>query len=261
MNELTIFILTGVIYIIMQDRAAILNHLSKFGESYQRVWYWIRDNSLNIIRDEEQYEDAWATHTLIFLCVAAYVAALAFGYDESLQINAFIPALASEMWRWVTHIFMHASFPVELAPFSLHILGNMAYLYWFGDNVEQRLNRFRYEVLGTQLNIYAALFIVWGAIAAATQATIIGWGSQTLMVGASGAISGVLGFYLIMFPQNNVYVGGRGPIKAIYFLAAWFIMQVAYSMDAGYVAYGAHAGGFAAGAATALALKKIEDEP
>jgi membrane associated rhomboid family serine protease len=185
------------------------------------------------------------------LVVGSYVISLSLGYERTLADYAFIPAFAIETWRWITHIFLHANVPVELAPFSVHLLWNIAFLYWLGDNVEDYLSRIKLSV--GNLNVYAGLFLIWGVVAAAVQAFYVGWGSTVLMVGASGAISGVLGFYLVKFPKNKVWVADKGPIPAFTFLVVWFLSQFGGG-DAG-VAYFAHIGGFIAGAVSGILIK------
>ena len=254
--DFLVFVLISVFYIMVQDKVMVLNYLGRFGEYYQAVWGWIRDAMSRVIRDEEDWEGAWTTHTLIMLNVAAFAYAVAVGYEAILSDFAFVPALASETWRWITHQFLHAQIPVELAPFfSAHLLMNMLFLYVFGDNVEKWLERFKLIKLGTELNIYAGLYLIFGVIAAAAQATVIGWGSYVLMVGASGAISGVLGMYLVLFPQNKVVVAGRETLPSSIYLMLWFVSQFAVS-DAT-VATVAHIAGFIAGVVVAFILSKV----
>lgn len=257
-TEYLTFIILGLVYIILQDRAQALQHLGRFGDAYEKIWLWIRTKGYSIIRDEKELNDAWATHTLIMLLTASHLLALSLGYDTIIQQYAFIPAYANEAWRWITHIFLHALTPIELAPFSLHLLANIVYLYVFGDNVEEYLRRFKYEKLGTSINIYASLFIIYGVIAAAIQATLLGWSSTAIMVGASGAISGIMGLYIILFPDSQVYIGGKGPVPAYLFAALWLIAQAANQDPA--IASGAHIAGFMAGAVTAFILRRVTGE-
>ena len=250
------FVILGLIYIILQDKARVLDHLSRFGDYYQAVWLWIREKGSKIIRDEDEINDAWATHALIMLMVASQVLAFTLSYDAIVAQFGFIPAYAAEAWRWITHIFLHANYPIEVAPYlSMHLLGNIVFFYMFGDNVEEWLRRFRYDILGTEINIFAALFIIFGVIAAAVQATIMGWSSTVAMIGASGAISGIMGMYLVLFPNNSVYVGEKGPVPAYMFLTLWFVSNILSNDPV--VATIAHAGGFAAGAASAAILRKV----
>ena len=122
--------------------------------------------------------------------------------------------------------------------------GNMLFLWIFGDNIEHRLGHLRF-----------VLFYVACGLAASLAHIVFNSGSSVPAVGASGAISGVLGGYLLMFPRNRVYVltwGGVMAVPAIFMLGLWIVTQVisgALTDDkvGGGVAYMAHIGGFAAG--------------
>lgn len=138
----------------------------------------------------------------------------------------------------VTHMFLHAGF--------LHLAGNMLFLWVFGDNLEDQLGRLGF-----------ALFYLLGGLAAAAAQIAADPGSAVPMVGASGAIAGVMGGYLLLFPRARVDVlfifiifFKVIPIPAWVVLGFWFGIQllngVATDQGAG-VAYWAHAGGFAAG--------------
>ncbi len=154
----------------------------------------------------------------------------------------------------LTAMFMHAGFA--------HIFGNMLYLWIFGDNVELRFGS------GTFLAFYLASGIV---------ATLVQVGMDPLSVvpnlGASGAISGVLGAYLVLFPRNRVYALFLFffiiSIPAVVAIGLWIVVQFvnwgsvmmsAQTVDG--VAYGAHIGGFTTGVVMALILRKlIREEP
>src|SRR5262245_30480092 len=143
----------------------------------------------------------------------------------------------------LTSMFLHAGW--------LHFLGNMLYLWIFGDNVEDRLGHARY------------LFFYIFCGAAASLAQVASHPESTLpMIGASGAIAGVMGAYFVLYPQSRVLTAvfivifmDLIEIPAIYFLGIWFLMQLfsgvgslgARAADGG-VAFWAHAGGFVAGA-------------
>jgi membrane associated rhomboid family serine protease len=126
----------------------------------------------------------------------------------------------------------------------------MLFLWIFGDNIEHRLGHARF------LGFYLACGLAAGLAHILTNA-----GSAIPTVGASGAISGVLGGYLIMYPRNRVYVmtyGGVATVPAILMLGLWILLQfinglgsIANTPETGGVAYIAHIGGFLAGAALA----------
>ena len=160
-----------------------------------------------------------------------------------------------QLYTLLTSMFMHAGW--------LHLLGNMLYLFIFGDNIE--------DVFGHPG--YLAFYLVSGLAAATTQIlamlfaptisslTGIQMSSDLTIgvLGASGAISGVLGAYVVLYPKAQIltivlYV--ILPIPAILFLGFWFVMQwlyVAFGLSEG-VAYFAHIGGFITGMILALAL-------
>lgn len=139
-----------------------------------------------------------------------------------------------------------------------HLLGNMLFLLVFGDNVEDRLGHLRYLVF------YLATGIVATFVFAAANAE-----STTTLVGASGAIAGVLGAYLVMYPTATVRVFILPffliPLPAVLVLGGWFVMQFyadSLTAQAGAgVAYLAHVAGFIAGMVGALLLGQRPQRP
>ena len=131
-----------------------------------------------------------------------------------------------------------------------HLIGNMLFLYIFGDNVEDRMGHFKYLLF----------YLICGLGAAFTQ-IITHVRSEIPMVGASGAISGVLGAYILLFPKSRIvtlvpifFFLHIVEIPAAVFLLIWFVMQffsgvatLAASRDTGGVAFWAHIGGFVVG--------------
>jgi membrane associated rhomboid family serine protease len=147
----------------------------------------------------------------------------------------------------LTAMFVHGSW--------LHLLGNMLFLWIFGDNVEDRFGRVRFLLF----------YLVCGYAAAYGFAAVAPQSSQPL-VGASGAIAGVLGAYLVLYPRVRVW----GVVPALFFLplrlpawvvlGTWFLLQAFFSAgygiaQVGAVAYLAHVVGFAAGVLLALPLR------
>ena len=134
-----------------------------------------------------------------------------------------------------------------------HLGGNMLFLWIFGDNLEHRIGHLRFT-----------LFYLVCGIAAGLAHIVFNSASNIPTVGASGAISGVLGGYLLMFPRNRVYVltyGGVATVPAIFMLGLWILMQfingvgeIARTPETGGVAYIAHIGGFVAGMVLAPVL-------
>jgi membrane associated rhomboid family serine protease len=151
----------------------------------------------------------------------------------------------------ITSMFMHGGIA--------HIFGNMLFLFIFGDNIEDRLGHIRYLLFYLVCGILAGLAHVLATVAMATDAS-------TLLVpslGASGAISGVLGGYILLFPTNRVTVilsWFVTQVPAFIAIGLWFVFQLINGLgilgsgsQAGGVAYAAHIGGFVAG----LALIKV----
>jgi membrane associated rhomboid family serine protease len=155
----------------------------------------------------------------------------------------------------VTSMFIHGGL--------LHFAGNMLYLWIFGDNVEDRMGHDRFLVF----------YLVCGATAAALQ-VLVSPHSRIPMVGASGAIAGVLGAYLVMFPQSRVltfvpivFFFRIVEIPALVLLGIWFLFQVLLGLgslsatgasDVGGVAFWAHTGGFVAGAVLVSLFRRRE---
>jgi membrane associated rhomboid family serine protease len=139
-----------------------------------------------------------------------------------------------------TSMFMHGGW--------LHLAGNMLYLWIFGDNVEDRFGHAKFT-----------LFYLICGIAATIAQVAVNAGSNIPNLGASGAIAGVLGAYLVLFPRGSVKVlMGRGvvPMPALVVIGLWIVLQfingigsITQSAETGGVAYMAHIGGFVAGLA------------
>ena len=204
----------------------------------------------------------YVTAGILIACVLAYIwqhltlssvgaqqAVYAFGLvpavltgREVLPLDiAVIPAWATIL----TSMFMHGGF--------WHLAGNMLYLWIFGNNVEDAMGHARFFI-----------FYVLCGVAAVFAQVLPNPGSIIPMVGASGAISGVLGAYMLLYPRARVLLGlplgflivelGRFP--AVWVLAIWFLMQLFMGglslthppgAEGGGIAFGAHAGGFVAG--------------
>ncbi|MFC2075626.1 rhomboid family intramembrane serine protease [candidate division KSB1 bacterium] len=135
----------------------------------------------------------------------------------------------------ITAMFLHGGF--------LHIIGNMLYLWIFGNNVEDVLGRARFILF----------YLVCGLIATFSH-LLSNVQSQLPMIGASGAIAGILGAYLVLFPRTRVhtlfifFVFIRViPIPAVFLLIFWFVLQLFSLGSGGGVAWTAHIGGFLAG--------------
>ena len=175
--------------------------------------------------------------------------ALVFGYElllppearEALFYNyGFIPKLfwgnpLAESYRLFSSQFLHGGFG--------HIIGNMWFLWVFGDNVEDRLGSGRFTIF----------YLIGGALAALAQG-VYDPGSTAPMVGASGAISAIMGAYLVMFPHAQILtllwliIPITFYLPAYVYLGYWAVLQFVSGLSSGsQIAFWAHLGGFAWG--------------
>jgi membrane associated rhomboid family serine protease len=182
------------------------------------------------------------TYALIVLNVLFFFVELS-GGDAFIMQWAFVPSRflanpAGDFLTLFTSMFMHAGW--------VHLGGNMLYLWIFGDNVEDRFGHLKFTI-----------FYLLCGLAATFAQLAFSMGSNVPNLGASGAIAGVLGSYILMFPQQQVKVlVGRivTPVSALIVIGLWFVLQffsgfasIANTADTGGVAYMAHVGGFIAG--------------
>ena len=189
------------------------------------------------------------TYALIAVNVLVFLLELSSGQDF-IEKWAFVPSRflanpAAEIPTIFTSMFMHGGW--------LHLLSNMLYLWIFGDNVEDRFGHAKFTIFYLACGV-AAMF---AQLAVSTT-------SNVPNLGASGAIAGVLGAYIVMFPGKRVSVWmGRGviPMSALLVIGIWFVLQVISGVgslgaasDTGGVAYMAHIGGFVAGVVLAFLL-------
>jgi rhomboid family protein len=198
----------------------------------------------------------YVTVTLIVLNLLAWLFEVSLPRDvlpQFLLVYGVVPAY----FRWpavLTSMFLHGGW--------FHVLGNMLYLWIFGDNVEDRLGHGRYVLF----------YLVCGAAAALAQVAVSPT-SMVPMVGASGAIAGVMGGYFVLYPRSRVLT--LVPlfifielieVPAVLFLGVWFVMQLFNGVGSialttgthGGVAFWAHIAGFAAGALGVMALRRPE---
>lgn len=156
---------------------------------------------------------------------------------------ARLPAELAIVPAWMTvftSMFMHGGW--------MHVIGNMLYLWIFGNNVEDAMGPVR----------FTCFYLVCGLLAFVAHAAP-NPDSQAPLIGASGAVSGVLGAYLLLYPHARVLVAipfgifiHTMRIRAVWVLGGWFVLQLFHSAlgdgSGGGVAWGAHVGGFLAGA-------------
>src|SRR5262245_7890339 len=189
------------------------------------------------------------TPLLILTCMGVYLWLLSLSPEargEATTLLGFIPGVlfryASIDEPWVspagsifTAMFLHGGF--------FHLAANMLYLWIFGDNVEDRFGHGR----------FVAFYLICGAIAALGQA-LPDMRSTVPMIGASGAVSGVLGAYLVLYPRANVLLAMPfllARVPALVMLGLWFVGQFVRSLliepGAAGVTFTAHVAGFVAG--------------
>ncbi|MGD2142208.1 MAG: rhomboid family intramembrane serine protease [Candidatus Bathyarchaeota archaeon] len=193
----------------------------------------------------------YANIVIILTCIATFL------WQSSQNRNFFIAtlyaygvvpariAMGSNLYSLVTNIFLHGGWS--------HLLGNMLFLWIFGDNIEDCCGHLRYVAFYIVSGILATLLWLFTA-----------WGSPYPAVGASGAISGVMGAYFILYPKVRIrtLVGiglfwrvVRVPASAM--IGLWFVYQLVLAfvpVNAG-VAYWAHIGGFVAGMVLARVIR------
>jgi len=205
-----------------------------------------------------------ANYLLLAACVVVFGFELSLGPDLEafIRAQAFVPERASEAWRgdgsglavvrrMVVSLFLHGGW--------LHVIGNLLYLRVFGDNVEDRLGPIRY-----------VLFYLGSGIAGTLAQWAVAPDSPVPMVGASGAIAGVLGAYLVVFPSTRIVTVFPVfifltfiEVPAFVFLGLWALQQYLNGLMAleaglgaeGGVAWFAHLGGFAVGVVVGIGLR------
>jgi membrane associated rhomboid family serine protease len=173
------------------------------------------------------------------------IPAVLFGHAELAPDLAWVPVSATP----VTSMFLHGGW--------MHLIGNMLYLWVFGNNVEDAMGHLR----------YAVFYLVCGLAAVLAQA-LPDVSSEIPMIGASGAVSGVLGAYFLLHPRARVlvlvpigFVLQTLRLPALWVLGFWFVIQLVSTLfaageDGGGVAFRAHLGGFLAGMALIPLFKR-----
>jgi membrane associated rhomboid family serine protease len=164
-------------------------------------------------------------------------------------IGAHHVTFAQALVPLFTCMFLHGGW--------MHIIGNMWFLWIFGGNVEDRFGAFPY-----------LLFYIVCGLGSGISQVMFSWGSKIPSIGASGAISGVLGAYIVFFPGSRILtlvplfiIFFLARIPAVIFIGLWFIVQFLSGLGSlnavstGGVAWWAHVGGFAIGAVIALSTK------
>jgi membrane associated rhomboid family serine protease len=213
-----LFVLTNVmVFILLQDWGAN----DKFTFAFSTVPAEIVSGK-DIVTDDQIFEDPVS--------------------GERFRISGLQPTPVSVYITLITSMFMHGGIA--------HIFGNMIFLLVFGDNIENRLGHFRYFLFYLLTGVIAALAHVYTTIAFDGNPYI-----PTL--GASGAVSGVLGAYILLYPTRKVRVimfYFLTEVPALVAIGVWFVFQLISGIgilgsgaQQGGVAYAAHIGGFIAG--------------
>lgn len=186
--------------------------------------------------------------TIIVACSVVWLYEVSleeYGFNDFIYNFGLVPVEAfSKPYQLFTHTFLHGSW--------LHIIGNMWFLWVFGDNVEDRLGKFKY-----------ILFYVLSGLGAAVIQSLVSFLTGAVhvpMVGASGAISGVLGAYLYLFPHARIlalvpvfFFLTFMELPAVFFIGMWVFIQIINGLvtlpfaGMGGVAWFAHIGGFFVG--------------
>lgn len=189
------------------------------------------------------------TWSLIVLNVIIFFWELNTGFDPEIFIlYGEIPAeivQGKRLFTLITSMFIHGDF--------FHIIGNMIYLFIFGDNIEDRFGRIKFFVL------YFLFGVVGGLTHSIFSSLSNGLDAYIPAVGASGAVSGILGAYLVFFPRAKVvslvpsfYFMRLARVPALIFIGFWFLLQLLYAGGMTSVAYMAHIGGFSVGLLVAV---------
>jgi membrane associated rhomboid family serine protease len=185
----------------------------------------------------------------LVVLVAAYVQSL-HEWVDTLGVVPVAVLAGDRLWTLLTAMFMHSG--------ALHFLGNAWFLYITGDNVEERLGSV----------VFLGFYLVCGVVAGAAH-VVARAESMMPAVGASGAVSGILGAYVVLFPRHRFLVRwlvGIGlavrpvsfEIPAWAYLGFWFLLQLLYaSLDLPGVGWWAHVGGFACGVCAGLVVRAL----
>jgi membrane associated rhomboid family serine protease len=198
----------------------------------------------------------YITYVIIVLNTLMFL--WSFALEDGTQVLAFTFGLIPAEFSWFTlftSMFVHGGL--------LHFGGNMLYLWIFGDNVEDRMGHGRFVV-----------FYLLCGLAAALAQTAMAPDSRVPMVGASGAIAGVMGAYFVLYPRSRIVTLvplfvfiQLMEVPAIVFLGIWFLLQfisgvgsiaTVAARDTGGVAFWAHIAGFIAGVAGVMVFRRPE---
>lgn len=187
---------------------------------------------------------------IIFFNILVFIWQVSYGLERSFMDYGFIPFRIFSGEGFVTlftSMFMHGDL--------VHLVGNMWFLWVFGDNLEDFLGKFKF------LFFYIACGLLASFAHMYTTDSLI-----TPAIGASGAISGILGGYVLVYPHNKIkalfafgFYWRKISVKAYVYIVIWFLYQLLYVGSATNVAYMAHIGGFFGGMVLMFSLKGFTD--
>lgn len=196
----------------------------------------------------------WVNYLLIAANIVVFLVTIGQANPEAFLYRwGAIPAqiTAGEAWHTlVTSMFLHGGWG--------HLFGNMLFLFIFGDNVEDAFDH----------GLYLLFYLVTGVVASLAQ-VMLNPSSNIVTIGASGAISAVLGAYITMFGGNRIWVLVGWiplPVPAWAMIGLWILLQILYGFGGfamapesgeAMVGYGAHVGGFFAGVLATLLLRGL----
>lgn len=183
------------------------------------------------------------TISIIILCISIFIGQIFFVTNPQSFLEKFglIPAHFFSIGL-ISSMFLHGGL--------LHLIGNMFFFWLFGDNVEDRFSRLGFLV-----------FYLSCGLAASILHSILNWGSLTPAIGASGAISGIMGAYFVFYPTARVrllFIYKILYVPAFCYLGVWFLFQLIYAaIGAPGIGWFAHIGGFVFGGLVAYFKKKV----
>jgi len=197
------------------------------------------------IRDENVSDKTpYMTYSLILVNVLVFICSL-FDFSETIKNFGYIPARAAALTA-MTSMFLHGD--------VMHIAMNMWYLHVFGDNIESAFGSFKF-----------LLFYIFSGLAAALVHHATNFNSVIPVIGASGAVSGILGAYFVLYPHVKIKAIGFYSLWTLptsIVIGSWFALQLIYgflslSADISDIAFWAHLGGFLFGALAGLVFNKV----
>ncbi|MCP4707361.1 MAG: rhomboid family intramembrane serine protease [Planctomycetes bacterium] len=213
------------------------------------AWFFLPRLILPLADDAPRNKFPYVTIAIIMVCVIVFLVQLSVGLEDRgfLWDYGFVPADFFGIGL-ITSMFLHAGW--------LHLGGNMFFLWLFGDNIEDKMSRFG----------FFWFFLLCGVVADVVHG-VFNLGSEIPCIGASGAISGIMGAYLLFFPRARIktlFFYRIVRVPAVFFLGLWLFLQffdfaVSRMTDITSVAWLAHIGGFVFGALYAYIYMKVTE--